>query len=526
MKHFALLPHTQAFSLLFRLSLLLSVLLLAPPAAHAGCGCTKPAPAPAAVRPNVTYSGQPVTVFHSNLVTGGSYTVTFTSMSGESITVSAQAVALRDIADGQVKTQLLVIVPPLPLGPTGISVRLANENGVLTAIPDVDFTIAPQPITIPAQLGDYHFKNFQAAVSRQGVFYLSLDLSNVTDAEIFQARMIGYPLRLSTDTAVFYNTQGYLMQMLNQGIPGLSSVESVDKAKESDILQYARHEFNSYFLAHQERQAHAVDATDPNWHADGTRHVDHNHLILALTGQLGGGALPEPGMTRKFELRLTTASLFSVGLLGRDSVDISGAVVTKGDVLSNGAITISDSTVVNGDVTGASVTLRGKGHVKSRGHNNLPGDLLPVYIPQLATDLGSISLTGDQTLTLEPGTYNLSGLILRGNSQLLINNVQEAVTLYVTGNVEVSDAASIRTTATGPEDFSLYVQGNNNVTLVSNGAFYGLIYAPESLLALSGTGDFYGAFVGRAIRVTGDVTVNYDTTSEVVKAKKAKKAKV
>jgi hypothetical protein len=266
MKHFALLPHTQVFSLLFRLGVLVSTLLFDTPAAHAGCGCTKPAPPPAAVRPNVTYSGQPVTVFHSSFVTGGSYTVTFTAMSGQSMTVSGEAVALRDIADGQVKTQLSVIVPPLPLGPTGISVGLANQNGVLTAIPDVDFTIAPQPITIPAQFGDYHFKNFQAAVSRQGVVYLSLDLSNVTDAEIFQARMIGYPLRLSTETAVFYNTQGYLMQMLNQGIPGLSSVESVDKAKESDILQYARHEFNSYFLAHQERQAHAVDAIDPNWH--------------------------------------------------------------------------------------------------------------------------------------------------------------------------------------------------------------------------------------------------------------------
>jgi len=93
-------------------------------------------------------------------------------------------------------------------------------------------------------------------------------------------------------------------------------------------------------------------------------------------------------------------------------------------------------------------------------------------MPQLATDLGSISLTGNQTLTLEPGTYNLSGLILRGNSQLIINNVHEAVTLYVTGNVEVSGAASIRTTATGPEDFSLYVQGNNNVTLVISFAVF------------------------------------------------------
>ena len=60
--------------------------------------------------------------------------------------------------------------------------------------------------------------------------------------------MIGYPLRLSTDTAVFYNTPGLFDADVNQGIPGLSSVESVDKAKESDILQYARHGLHSYFL--------------------------------------------------------------------------------------------------------------------------------------------------------------------------------------------------------------------------------------------------------------------------------------
>ena len=95
MKPFALLPHTQVFSLLFRLGVLASTMLVGPPAAHAGCGCTKPAPPPAAVRPNVTDGGRPVTLFHPSLVTGGSYTVQFTALDGSSASVSATAVNSR-----------------------------------------------------------------------------------------------------------------------------------------------------------------------------------------------------------------------------------------------------------------------------------------------------------------------------------------------------------------------------------------------------------------------------------------------
>ena len=47
--------------------------------AHAGCGCDKPPPALAEVRPNVTYAGMPVTLFHASLQSGQSYDVTFTS---------------------------------------------------------------------------------------------------------------------------------------------------------------------------------------------------------------------------------------------------------------------------------------------------------------------------------------------------------------------------------------------------------------------------------------------------------------
>jgi hypothetical protein len=529
--------HFSLLSSLSRRALVIGALFFTyPTLAQAGCGCDKPPPAAAAVRPNVTYAGSDVTLFHSAFQPGQTYTVTFTSgVTGNSESVSEQAVSRRDIAGGQYKSQLVVTVPELPLGPTSISVHQAGQNSAMMAVSDAAFTIAPQPVVVPAQHGQYHFRNFQAAVSRQGVVYISLDLTNVTDPQVFQAQANGYPLHFDADSVVFYNTQGYLMQMLNQGIPGLATINSADKANQSDLLQYARHEFNSFFLAHQERQAHAVDSTNPDWHADGTPHVDHNHLILAIVGQMTAEAkkgddnkdgLPDAGATPKFELRLTTSSLFSSALLGKEAVDLSGSAITDGDVQSNGIVTISDDALVNGDATGAAVNVRGRGHAMSTGHGNKPGDLLPVYMPNLLTDLGSVNLTGSQSLTLEPGAYKASDLVLRGNSQLIINNANEAVTLYVTGLVEVSGNAQILATETrGPEDFSLYVQGSGNVTIVGNGTFSGLVYAPHSVVDLSGQGDFYGAFVGKTVKVGGAVAVHYDTSSAVVKAKKAKASK-
>ena len=97
------------------------------PPAQAGCGCSKPPPPVASVRPNVTYGGMPVTLFGSGITTGQLYNVTFTAMNGTTTTVSSvQAVSKRDLADATYKSQLVAPVPSsLPLGPVGITVNLS-----------------------------------------------------------------------------------------------------------------------------------------------------------------------------------------------------------------------------------------------------------------------------------------------------------------------------------------------------------------------------------------------------------------
>ncbi|MBI3300824.1 MAG: hypothetical protein HYZ72_01910, partial [Deltaproteobacteria bacterium] len=84
----------RALSPLPLTTLLVSLILAGTPwPAQAGCGCEKLPPPPAAVRPNATYAGAEVTLFHASLVSEQAYTVLFTSgITGESATVPAVAV--------------------------------------------------------------------------------------------------------------------------------------------------------------------------------------------------------------------------------------------------------------------------------------------------------------------------------------------------------------------------------------------------------------------------------------------------
>ncbi|MGE0684904.1 MAG: hypothetical protein AB7P69_28830, partial [Candidatus Binatia bacterium] len=98
----------------------------------------------------------------------------------------------RDLADSIEKPQLSVAVPSLPLGPTSITIQTSTEGGVITALDDSSFTVVPAPVVVPAQPGSYRYKNFQAAVSRDGTVYLSLDMSQVQLPLVVQAQAKGY----------------------------------------------------------------------------------------------------------------------------------------------------------------------------------------------------------------------------------------------------------------------------------------------------------------------------------------------
>ncbi len=284
------------------------------PAADAGCGCEKAPPAVAAVRPAFASPGDEVSIFAAGLVEGAAYTVAFGGLGGAE--VPATAIVRRDLADGVAKAQLVVAAPALPPGPTQLSVTAVAGGAVLLDVASSDFTMLQAAVELGNRNGKTIARCYRAAVGADGVAYFPLDISGIVDRMIFSGvGKGGFPLHFGAEDIVIYNTQGVLMQLLGPDAAGIYSIEDVDdesppnaeeQGPSSFRLTYDRHEFQTYQTLHTTDPNYLLDPLDPNWHVDGTRHVDHYHLVVAITGIFKGGTVPEAPSAGPFVLRLAT----------------------------------------------------------------------------------------------------------------------------------------------------------------------------------------------------------------------------
>jgi len=265
--------------------------------AEAACGCDKPPPPRAAVRPFVGYADQTIALFDQRLVPGQRYTVLFESRDGTADWSSGRALMKRDLADGQPRPQLRVPVGTVSLGPCTISVW----NGVepLYRLSDDQFTVAAPPIVLHDFSETVEQDGYRAGVGSDGTMYIPIDVSQVVDATTFTGVGVGFPVSFDSPNVAVFNGQGFLMMMLDPKIPGLFKIQRGDGSS-SDVLGYWRHEFQTYRRDHRQRDARRTE--DGEWHADGTYHVDNDHLVVAIAGTLPGGDAPAPGMTPAFQL--------------------------------------------------------------------------------------------------------------------------------------------------------------------------------------------------------------------------------
>ena len=287
------------------------VALAFPGPAHAGCGCDKPPPPRAAVRPFVGWPNQMITLFDSRLVPGEFYSVQFRGADGTSDWSRGKAALKRDLADGQYRAQLRVSVGAVSLGPCQINVYApsngASLNGAqafLYALPDDQFTVTAPPITLRDIDETMSQDGYQAGVGRDGSVYLAVDVSGVSAATTFTGTGLGFPLAFGSSNVAMYNDQGFLMQLLDPNVPGLFQISAGDELT-SNTLAYWRHEFATYKTAHRQVDAYNTD-NEPNWHADGTRHVNHDLIVVAIRGKLADGTTPVPGATPPFQLVVTS----------------------------------------------------------------------------------------------------------------------------------------------------------------------------------------------------------------------------
>jgi len=281
------------------LSVVALSLAVVPRPASAGCGCDKPPPSRADVRPFVAAPGQGITIFNEALELGRRYEVEFVStLTGSRDWSQGRARRAKDLADGVVRAQLFVHVPEVSFGPVAITVWQGDD--VVMTLPDDAFTLAAAPIALHDFAETVTRQGYRTGVGRDGTLYIPVDVSEVSGATTFDGRALGYPLAFSAADVAMYNGQGFLMQLLDPATHGLFEIRG-GTASSSDTLDYWRHEFATYKRDHRQKDRFDV-GSDPDWHRDGSRHVDHDHIVVAIRGRVGGATTPAPGETPPFTL--------------------------------------------------------------------------------------------------------------------------------------------------------------------------------------------------------------------------------
>jgi len=268
---------------------------LSPKLALAGCGCNKPPPAPAAVIPNVAAPGMPITFYDRRFVKNQVWQVTFTSGTASAST-TAVVVRKRDItvpSGKKITAQLIVTVPKLAPGPT--SIKISRGKHVEMMIQAKDFVVMGGLIGVSQQNNELELERYTSAVGEDNTLYMGVGgLNTVCDAMKFQSVLGGYALRFGDNDVIIFNGQGYLIDKLDPSSHNHFFINP-STSSSSDQLVYERHSFQQYCIDHAPGGSKQVDPKDPNWHLDGTPHVDYSIVIFAIAGHLANGATLQPG---------------------------------------------------------------------------------------------------------------------------------------------------------------------------------------------------------------------------------------
>jgi Flp pilus assembly protein TadG len=256
---------------------------------------------------------------------------------------------------------------------------------------------------------------------------------------------------------------------------------------------------------------------------------------------------------------------FGGPLIGIESVETVGNVTTdsfdsyegpydsdnpgsRGSIVSDGSIVIGGDASVRGDVRageGETVTISGStfdvtGQVGNRvtplalpevnataaatTNNNAS---LPLYIPpppELPVPVspldgsGNFTLPGGVIYNIPQGTYYFNNFTLANGSVL---NITGKTTIWVTGCTHTEDGATVNNTTLVPANLQINATGPCEVELRGGGAFYGIVYAPNSDVLFDGGGHHFGVIVGKTLTVSANATAHYDEAIDLTLSTRA-----
>jgi Flp pilus assembly protein TadG len=288
--------------------------------------------------------------------------------------------------------------------------------------------------------------------------------------------------------------------------------------------------------AADESQADSVRVTCSRTHAGG----NPLHLFFA---PILGRKTADISVTATAHSKVSRCGLF----IGINKATLSGGSYTdsynsvnglynpasagnSGDVCSDGPITLSSSSYVDGDARPGddeSVSMSGTSYVTgSTEPRSEPLKLSPVDFGDSATNNanstiplsafgavpynagnGEFKLSGGDHVALPPGTYHFSKFTLSGGSSITVTG---ATVIYCVGDFTAS-GSSIANTSQRPTNLQVYCTGGK-VDISGGADFYGAVYAPTSkVVRSSGSNHVYGSLIGLELTLSGGGGAHADT---------------
>jgi hypothetical protein len=93
-------------------------------------------------------------------------------------------------------------------------------------------------------------------------------------------------------------------------------------------------------------------------------------------------------------------------------------------------------------------------------------------------------------------------------------NITGETVIYLTGDLKRAGGTQVNNNTQLASNLRIYSTGGD-IDITSDNPFYGVIYAPDSQVDIGGTADFFGAIVGRTLKVHGDAIGHYDESLEL-----------
>jgi hypothetical protein len=133
--------------------------------------------------------------------------------------------------------------------------------------------------------------------------------------------------------------------------------------------------------------------------------------------------------------------------------------------------------------------------------------------------LGNLDVGSANTeLHLKAGDFALNSLTVNGNASLIVDDGPVRVNVHgkhtngsdLTNVVDLEGSADVITPNYDPSMLQFVYAGASHIRVRGGANVAMLVYAPNADVELAGQADFYGAMVGKYVRVTGGAEIHYD----------------